>query len=235
MAAFAAAVDAGADRLEMDIGRTADGAIILIHDSTVDRTTDGTGEVSDLSYREIRSLDAGSWKSKHFAGERVPLLDEVFERFRGTVTFNLEIKTHGMPAEHCAETIAATLGLVKTRGLEEDVVISSFSVDALRDVRKHSSQVRVLLIDWSRPEEPDGLEVAIAARLDAWSPHRDRATFERIQRARNAGVVSHVGGIGPKQISELAKAGLNGISANDPAWAIQTLIELGLRREDGNL
>jgi glycerophosphoryl diester phosphodiesterase len=77
LAAFEAAVDLGADFLELDVRRSADGEIVCIHDATVDRTTDGTGAVADLTLAELRALDAGSWKDARYAGERIPLLSAV--------------------------------------------------------------------------------------------------------------------------------------------------------------
>ena len=77
LAAFEAAWRAGADCVEMDVQLTADGRVVVIHDDTVDATTDGTGAVSSYTLAEIRSLDAGAWFSPAYAGQRVPTFDEV--------------------------------------------------------------------------------------------------------------------------------------------------------------
>lgn len=80
LAAYGAAVAAGATAVEMDLHLTADGHVVLMHDSTVDRTTDGSGRIAQMSLAQIRELDAGRWFDDRFAGERVPTLEEVFER-----------------------------------------------------------------------------------------------------------------------------------------------------------
>jgi glycerophosphoryl diester phosphodiesterase len=77
--ALAAAVLAGATLVEFDVRTTTDGVPVVIHDRTVDRTTDGSGQVWDLMLDEVRALDAGSWFSPAFAGLRVPLLSEVLD------------------------------------------------------------------------------------------------------------------------------------------------------------
>ena len=79
MAAFRSAVrDWGADMLELDVHASADGRIVVIHDATVDRTTDGTGKVAEMTLAKLHKLDAGSWFGERFRGRRVPELEEVF-------------------------------------------------------------------------------------------------------------------------------------------------------------
>ena len=92
MAAFAAAVEYGVDGLELDIHMSRDGVPVVIHDETLDRTTDGHGRVCDKSWAQLQKLDAGSWFSGAFTGEPVPALEEVLKTFGGRVRLNLEIK-----------------------------------------------------------------------------------------------------------------------------------------------
>lgn len=77
LAAFEAAWRAGADAIELDVQLTADRQVVVIHDDTVDATTDGTGPVAGLTLAQVRALDAGGWFSPAFAGQRVPAFDEV--------------------------------------------------------------------------------------------------------------------------------------------------------------
>jgi len=77
LVAFELAAELGADMIEADVRRTPDGRLVLLHDALLDRTTDGRGPLSALSFDELRQLDAGSWFSPRFAGERIPLLDEL--------------------------------------------------------------------------------------------------------------------------------------------------------------
>ncbi len=90
--AFRAAIDAGAHMIEFDVALTKDNGLVVIHDADVDRTTNGTGRVAEFTLEEIRTLDAGSWKSPVFAGERIPTLDEVLEMMPVNIWLNVHLK-----------------------------------------------------------------------------------------------------------------------------------------------
>ncbi len=97
LAAFNAAIDDGADGIETDVHLSKDGHLIIMHDELVDRTTNGSGQIQDLTLAELRQLDAGSWFDAQYAGETIPTLDEVVQlliarNFKGI--FNLELKTN---------------------------------------------------------------------------------------------------------------------------------------------
>ena len=92
VAAFAAAAEMGADYVEVDIRTTLDGKLVCMHDRAVDRTTDGAGLVSDLTFDGVRSLDAGSWFDSSFARTQVPTADEVFEALKGRCGIYVDAK-----------------------------------------------------------------------------------------------------------------------------------------------
>src|SRR5512139_1857475 len=94
LAAFELALAQQADAIELDVKLSADGRVIVIHDSTVDRTTDGHGKVKDMSLADLKALDAGSFFSSEFAGEKIPTLDEVFEAVGRRTFINIELKNH---------------------------------------------------------------------------------------------------------------------------------------------
>jgi glycerophosphoryl diester phosphodiesterase len=109
LAAVQAGMESGAQYLEIDIRRSADGAFVVIHDATVDRTTDGTGSVDSLTTSQLRALDAGSWFGPAFAGQRIPLLDEVLSAVVGWEGgLAVEVKDPEMDAE-IAEKLAEAL------------------------------------------------------------------------------------------------------------------------------
>lgn len=93
MASFVKAFDMGADMLELDVQLSKDGEVVVIHDSTVERTTDGQGEVGGLTLEELRRLDAGSWYDSSFKGEIIPTLAEVLEHFGGRIGLLIELKS----------------------------------------------------------------------------------------------------------------------------------------------
>jgi len=92
LAAFAAALRAGADGIELDVRLSRDGVPVVIHDATLDRTTDGRGPVSDATAAELSARDAGSWFGPEFRSERVPVLSDVLQLFGRDLEFRVEIK-----------------------------------------------------------------------------------------------------------------------------------------------
>jgi len=142
VAAFSHAVEIGADVLEMDVQRTADGAIVCLHDRTVDRTTDGRGRVDSLTLSELRMLDAGhNWsddggRTYPFRGKgiRVPTLEEVFTRFPAA-RMNIEMK-HDGPA--LAQPLCA---LIRRSGMNRRVLIASMNEAAVLAFRQACPEV----------------------------------------------------------------------------------------------
>src|SRR5690625_6609337 len=92
LAAFQLAVEEGADGIELDVHLSKDGELVVIHDDTLDRTTNGTGRVQDKDLDELKTYDAGSWFDSKFASERIPLLQEVIDILPDDVFLNVEIK-----------------------------------------------------------------------------------------------------------------------------------------------
>lgn len=123
MSAFRKAVDLSADGIEFDVKRTLDGEMVIIHDQTLERTTNGTGRVIEKKLDELRELDAGSTFSAEFKGERIPLLVEVIEEFSNKLLLNIELTNYGSIRDGLAEKAAI---LVKKMGKEKSVIFSSF-------------------------------------------------------------------------------------------------------------
>jgi glycerophosphoryl diester phosphodiesterase len=105
MPAFQAAIDAGADYFELDVRTTSDKKFIIMHDKTLDRTTNGAGEVKDHTFDEIRALDAGAKFSQAFAGTKVPTLDEAFDLAHGKI--NVYVDTKEADAQQLVDTIVS--------------------------------------------------------------------------------------------------------------------------------
>ena len=125
MAAFRASAAAGAP-FELDTMLCKTGEPVVIHDYTVDRTTNGKGKVADLTLKELRALDAGSYFSPKFKGEKIPTLNEVLDEFANRVKVDIEIKYQG-PREKIPTLAKAIIDLVKKKGLEKKVFITAFN------------------------------------------------------------------------------------------------------------
>lgn len=227
--AFERALEVCADRIEMDLSITADGHVVMMHDTTVNRTTDGSGRVESFTLEELKELDAGSWKNPAFAGERVPTLREVLELVDGQATLNLEVKSRDRVFTWVQRVVEEAVEVVQEYDAHDWVIFSSFDFRALEEVRRHDEDLRLLLIDWQAPAGFDGLDLAIAQDFFAWTPHRDYATEERIRRADEAGISIHVGGSPGHQLLEQVAWGVDGFSSGNPRALVELLEREGLR------
>lgn len=165
LTAFSATLGLGIDGIELDVQLTSDGQVVVIHDEKIDRTTNGVGWVKDLTYQEIRALDAGSWFSSAYCGVKVPLLQEVLELCRPQgCKLNIELKN----------------GLIRYPGLEErvislisnypaPVVISSFNHQSLHQVRQLDSEIEVGILYYEVIHRP--LEYAKTVGANALHPY----------------------------------------------------------------
>ena len=129
LAAFASALELGAELVEMDIQLTRDGAVVVMHDPSVDRTTDGRGPLRDLTLREVRKLSAGYPVrfGSTFAGERVPTLGEALAFLRERARAMVEIKADSVTEDDEGGIEALTVAEVRKLGMEKDVALISFS------------------------------------------------------------------------------------------------------------
>ncbi len=123
LAAFKLAVEHGADAIELDAKLSADGEVVVIHDQTVDRTTNGHGAVRQLKLEELKKLDAGLHFSAQFAGERIPTLAEVFEAVGKNLFINIELTNYESRKDGL---VVRVVELVKKYHMEERVLFSSF-------------------------------------------------------------------------------------------------------------
>jgi glycerophosphoryl diester phosphodiesterase len=132
MAAFRLAVELGATMLECDVRFTRDGVAVMMHDRLIDRTTSGKGLVAAMDWAQIKDLDAGSWFDPKFAGERVPLLDDMFD-LAEDLRVSLCVEAKGDGPENARAALHAAREIVRRGRLETDVV-ASFDHDALAAV-----------------------------------------------------------------------------------------------------
>ncbi len=179
IAAFLKAKQLGIHWLEFDVTLSADHQVVVIHDDTLDRTTDGSGYVCDYTYEHLLRLDAGSWYSEDFAGENLPLLDDVLRFMQmHNMAANIEIKS--LPGK---ENIIATKVLELTQHQPLELIISSFSPQILYAVRHLDSHTKLglLMHEWN-PEWK-----RIAHQLECVSIHVNQAILnpEMVNELKN--------------------------------------------------
>ncbi|NOZ00012.1 MAG: glycerophosphodiester phosphodiesterase [Chloroflexi bacterium] len=222
LAAFELAAQQGADAIELDAKLSADGQVVVIHDTTVDRTTDGHGRVADLPLAALRELDAGSFFSQTFRGERIPTLDEVFAAVGKKVLINVELTNYKTPRDRL---VGKVVELVERHALQARVIFSSF-------FPKNLSQAARLL-----PETPRGL-LALPGVLGWWSrsfgftfgayqalhPHLSNVTPQQVGRVHRLGRRIHVWTVNAADdMRRLKSWGVDGIFTDDPQLALQAL------------
>lgn len=215
LSAFAIACAAGADGLELDVHLSRDGAAVVLHDETVDRTTNGRGLVANFTLRELQELDAGSWFSPRFAGERLPSLVEVLESFSGRIALNLEVKQ--------VSAGQAVLDLLR-RYPHAEVLVSSFDWSLLVKLRRLDAGLPLAVLletrDWHRA-------LAAASRINAVAlhPRADLLSRPLLTACRRLDLPVVPWTIDrPRQLSRLWRRGVAGVFTNDPgalrrAWA----------------
>lgn len=142
-------MDAGVPMVECDVTLSKDGELIIIHDETLDRTTDGKGRVRAFDTAYLKTLDAGSWFSREYAGEKIPTLLELLDLARGTCKLNIEIKSEAVLKKTSSDGIEAKVAaLVKKYHMEQDVIVSSFHPTAIQRVKNESPKIKTALLLW---------------------------------------------------------------------------------------
>jgi glycerophosphoryl diester phosphodiesterase len=198
--AFARALEIGTFGIELDVHLTRDGVAVVIHDESVDRTTNGAGLVSDLTLEEIENLDAGS-------GERVPTLEAVCDLVVGRAYLNIEVKADVAAGAVIRQVLARpTL----------DWGISSFDWDVLRFVRSKNARADLQPLTIGATEEALSLATEIGARQ-----------LNLLDAALDEDIIAFLGerGLGvwvwtvndPARAADLVRWGVSGICTDDPA------------------
>jgi glycerophosphoryl diester phosphodiesterase len=141
LVALRMAIEVGAEMAEIDVGLSRDGHVVVLHDDTLDRTTDGSGLLSEATLEEIRQLDAGSWFDPPYVGEPVPTLAEVLDLVKGKILLNIEIKAEAVTDTAEGGIVDKVLALVHGRQMLDQIVISSFDPRALAQARQLDAEV----------------------------------------------------------------------------------------------
>jgi glycerophosphoryl diester phosphodiesterase len=217
MAAIRTGLAAGFRAVEFDVMLSADGEPVLIHDETLDRTTDGRGAVAARTVAELERLDAGSWYSARFAGERIPRLDRVADYCRAHgIWMNVEIK----PSTGADAATGRTVALALERGVAGASgplpLLSSFSEDALAAARQAAPGLpRGLLCERVAPDWQRRLQ-----RLQCVSLHCDHRRLDAatVGRLRHAGYWVFCYTVDdPGRLLELARWGVDAVCTDQLA------------------
>ena len=210
MAAFELALAAGADGLELDVHITKDGEVVVIHDHTLERTTNGRGRVEELTYSELAQFDAGSWFGEEFRGQRLPKLSEVCELIRGTdKIFNVELKT-GVGFQTLTEKVAE---LIVAYDLVPNTIISSFNHYALAYAKQVKPSIRTGILYSAGLYEP--WEYAKGIGADALHPNHHSVVPFIVKEAQKHGLMVNPYTVdGPQDLHRMVEAAVDSVITN---------------------
>jgi glycerophosphoryl diester phosphodiesterase len=181
---FRYAIELGVDAVECDVHLTRDGRLVVMHDDTVNRTTNGSGKVAEMTLADIRALEAGD-------GETVPTLEELLDAVRGEVRLLCELKADG--------TEAPAADAVLARGMASDVLFVSFSQDRLANVKRRRADLRVGAIFGFASAR--GLARALRLGVEHVGVMYKAISLGTVERARKAGV--EIGVWTPNELAEM--------------------------------
>lgn len=213
LAAFALALEQGAEGIELDVQLTKDGEIVVCHDLTVDRTTDGSGLIGDKSWEELKSLDAGFWFSEAFTGERIPHLRQVYELVPRGHLINVEIK-------HAYEgrMEKALLAFLEDMDRWEDTVISSFDHKLMQRIKQDQPTAKVGLLYAANLLDHAAYAGQLGVEVNSLHPYHHSIDEVDVAAAAAAGLAVY-----PYTVNKVADykrliaAGVTGIITDYPA------------------
>ena len=217
LSAMAAAVEAGAEFAELDVRLTADGQVVLMHDRTLDRTTNGTGDLWDFSMDELRALEAGSWFSEEFDGEPIPTLREVMRFAKGQLKLNIEIKT----SREEPAIAAAVVDIIRSEECGADCMVTSFSREIVEEVKRIAPEIRTGFIFGE--DYPDDV---FDGNWDLLSCYHEVVDSAFVARAKQSGKSVHVWTVDERDLMlRLIRLGIDGIISNRPALLREVIAE----------
>ncbi len=218
MEAFRLAVDIAADGIELDVHLTKDGEVVVIHDDTIDRTSNGTGKVSDMTLEELRRFDYSNGM-KGFSGVHIPTLREVYELVAPTKLFvNVELKAGELPEP---ELIAKLAALEEEFGMKDRLIYSSFNHYSLLMLKERLPHAKTALLYNAGLAFPwrYASEIADAAALH---PHKANLMIPGyVKHSHELGLIVNVWTVdSPREMKWLLGLGVDGIITNKPAIAM---------------
>ncbi|MBM7666076.1 glycerophosphoryl diester phosphodiesterase [Solibacillus kalamii] len=188
IAAFDLAVDMKADYIEIDVQRSKDGELVLIHDTTVDRTTDGTGKVGDLTLEQLRSLDAGSWKGEQFAGEPIPTFEEILDHYHGKIGILIELKAPELYPGIEEQVAAALIERNLHKPQNEKIIIQSFNFESIKKMDQLLPKVPIGVLTSNRADTTLEALQEFSTYADWFNPSYGIVTEELVNQVHSLGM-----------------------------------------------
>ena len=208
LSAIEAAIEDGADYAEIDVQETADGVVVLLHDEDLMRVAGVNRKIWDITYAELRDVDAGSWFSAEYAGERIPKLEEAIDLARGRIKLNIELKFNG----HDRMLVERVVEIIDERDFASDALVSSLDLDGVLKARDLHPPLKIGYMVYQSAGDVTDLEV------DVLSFNVRRVNADLVASAQRAGKELHVWTVDdPQQMWSFIDLGVDNIITNQPA------------------
>ena len=221
LAAFNLAMQNGAVAIEFDVKLTIDGHVVVIHDQTADRTTDGSGRVTQMRLAELKELDAGSWFSAQFRSEHIPTLDEVFTGLDKRLYMNIELTNYTTPFD---ALVPRVVELVKRHNLQSRILFSSFYARNLKHVQTLLPEVPYGLLTLPGWMGMWGRTFGWRAHYQTFHPHYSDVYSSMVNRVHAQGKRLNVWTVnGEADMRRMLGMGVDGLITDDPASARRLL------------
>jgi glycerophosphoryl diester phosphodiesterase len=211
--AFAKAIEAGADMIELDCQLSRDGHVVVFHDEHLKRTAGSTGRVRDKTLEQLKKLDIGSWRNEMFKDERILTLEEVLQIIAGKIDLCIEIKSYPGAS---SDLEIKLLFIVSHYDYLDRTIFSSFAYSHLRRVRELAPQARIGVIHGS---DGQGDPLNFAKEIGAGSIHLEKqlASPEFLINSRQAGVDVYVWTVNEvKEMKRFVSLGVQGLMSDFP-------------------
>jgi glycerophosphoryl diester phosphodiesterase len=216
LASFEGAMQAGCDMVELDVTLTKDRKVVVIHDDTLERTTNGKGLVRAHTLEEIKRLDAGSWFDPRFSMERVPELSEVMKLTSGRCMLNIEIKESAFEAAYPSDAIEhQVVKLVKTSGAMDRVIVSSFDKRMLQRIAAMDRPPAIAYISNHVADQTE-LDMLLTTRAFSWHPRFKVLTRDQVAMMHALGLRVFPWTINTRQeVESMLALDVDGLICND--------------------
>ena len=227
MLAFEKAIETGVDRIEIDLRQSSDGKLVVFHDETLDRTTNGSGKVAASDYSAIKKLDAGSWKDSKFKGLHVPLLEEVFELAKEKCMINIDLKD-----PNAAQPM---IKLANDMKMANNIVITGKIPQCVEDIRKVNKSITMFYESFSGDEVKSNPKQAVrkirGQNLPGCLINYKIANEAFIHESKKHGLsVNTWGALERKDMINLVEMGVDSIMTDDLALLNEVIRDFDLRR-----
>jgi glycerophosphoryl diester phosphodiesterase len=211
LVSFALAAEQQAGGIELDVHLSKDGQIIVCHDTTIDRTTTGTGNIADLTLEELKQVDAGVKYNEKFAGEKLPTLEEVVDLLPSHMQINVEIKSDSLELRN------ALIELLHRRNLLDRVFVSSFHLSCLVLLKQAEPRVKIGFLYHKEPFSPAEAKAKFDVELYSLHPHHSHVNRAYVEEAEKLGLKVYPWTVNTEErMKQLIEDGVSGIITDFP-------------------